>query len=330
MVTVYYDRDARLEDLAGETVAVIGYGIQGRAQALNLRDSGVKVIVGNRADAYREQAVADGFAVHEIGEAAEKSDIILFLIPDEIQGLVFEQAIRPALRPGKALVFGHGFAIRYGTVKPPDFVDLLLLAPRMPGKYVRDLFVRGRGVPAYVDVGHDHTGRALRRVLTLAKANGFTRAGVMAVTFAEETELDHFSEHFVYPLIVQALRVAYEVLVQEGYTPEAALMELHGSGELGEVLLEAGRIGLYNMIDTLASPACQVGIHFYARRVFPDEGRTLILQIIREIKDGSFARELQAEQQSQYARLRALKDEARAHGLSSVEKRLRELIRLER
>ncbi len=330
MVKVYYDRDARVEDLRGETVAVIGYGIQGRAQALNLRDSGIKVVVGNRADAYRDQAVADGFAAHEIGEAADQGDIVLFLIPDEVQGAVFEQAIRPALRPGKALVFGHGFAIRYGTVKPPDFVDLLLLAPRLPGKYVRDLFLKGRGVPAYVDVGHDHTGRALCRLLALAKANGFTRPGAMVVTFAEETELDHFSEHFVYPLIIHALRVAYEILVEEGYTPEAALMELHGSGELGEVLLEAGRIGLYNMVDTLASPACQVGIHFYAPRVFPEEGRALIRQIIREIKDGSFARELQAEQRSQYARLRALKEEARGHQLSRVEQRLRELISLER
>ncbi len=330
MVKVYYDRDARLEDLDGETVAVIGYGIQGRAQSLNLRDSGVKVVVGNRADAYREQAAADGFPVHDIGEAAQQGDIVLFLIPDEVQGAVFEQAIRPALRPGKALVFGHGFAIRYGTVKPPDFVDLLLLAPRLPGKYVRDLFLRGRGVPAYVDVGHDHTGRALRRVLALAKANGFTRAGAMAVSFAEETELDHFSEHFVYPLIIQALRIAYEVLVEEGYTPEAALMELHGSGELGEVFLEAGRIGLYKMVDTLASPACQVGIHFYARRVFPEEGRALIRQIIREIKDGSFARDLLAEQGSQYGRLRALKEEARAHALTETEQRLRQLIGLER
>jgi len=330
MVTVYYDQDARVEDLAGETVAVIGYGIQGRAQSLNLRDSGVNVIVGNRSDAYREQAVSDSFVVHEIGEAAEKGDVIRFLIPDEVQGLVFEQAIRPGLRPGKALVFGHGFAIRYETVKPPDIVDLLLLAPRLPGKYVRDLFLGGRGVPAYVDVGHDHTGRALRRVLALAKANGFTRAGAMAVSFAEETELDHFSEHFVYPLIIHALRVASEVLVEEGYTPEAALMELHGSGELGEVLLEAGRIGLYNMIDTLASPACQVGIHFYAPRVFPDEGRALIRQIIREIKAGAFARELQAEQQAQYPRLRALKDDARAHALSRMEQRLHQLIRLER
>lgn len=330
MVKVYYDQDARIEDLSGETVAVIGYGIQGRAQALNLRDSGVTVVVGNRSDAYREQAEADGFPVQGIAEAASRGDIILFLIPDEVQGAVFGQEILPALRPGKGLVFGHGFAIRYGTVRPPDFVDLLLLAPRLPGKYVRELFLKGRGVPAYVDVGHDHTGRALKRVLALAKANGFTRAGVMAVSFAEETELDHFSEHFVYPLIIHALRVAYEVLVEEGYTPEAVLMELHGSGELGEVLLEAGRIGLYNMVDTLASPACQAGIHFYSRRVFPDEARALIRQIIREIRDGSFARELQAEQESQYPRLRALKQEARAHDLGRVEERLRQLIRLER
>ena len=330
MARVYYDGDADLADLAGETAAVLGYGIQGRAQALNLRDSGVAVVVGNREDAYRAQAVADGFRVLSLPEAAARGDLILLLVPDEVQGEVYEQAIRPALAPGKALVFAHGFAIRYGVIRPPETVDLLLLAPRLPGKYVRDLYLRGSGVPVYVDVGHDATGRARRRVLALAKAIGATRVGAMEVSFAQETELDHFSEHFLYPLIFTALRVAYEVLVEEGYDPEAALMELHGSGEVGEVLLEAGRVGLDRMIETLASPACQFGIYSYAPRVVPEEARRLIREILREIRDGSFARELLAEQRQGYPRLRAMRAAAGAHPLAAAEARLRELIRLQR
>jgi ketol-acid reductoisomerase len=330
MARVYYDQDADINDLAGETIAVLGYGIQGRAQALNLRDSGLAVVVGNRADSYREQARADKFEVLSLADAARCGDVILVLVPDEAQGQIYDEAIRPGLAPGKALVFAHGFSIRYGIIQPPRSIDLLLLAPRLPGKYLRERYLNGSGVPVYVDVGHDATGRAKRRVLALAKALGATRVGAMEVSFAQETELDHFSEHFLYPLIVTAIQVAYETLVEEGYEPEAALMELHGSGELGEVLLEAGKIGLHKMIDTLASPACQFGIYSYGPQLFPEEMRRAIKDVIREIKDGSFARQLLTEQQQGYPRLRTLKDAACGHALAATETRLKQLIRLER
>ena len=330
MARVYYDQDADANDLAGETIAVLGYGIQGRAQALNLRDSGLAVIVGNRQDVYREQAYADGFEVLSLAEAARAGDVVLILVPDEAQGRVYDETIRPGLAAGNALVFAHGFSIRYGIIRPPQNIDLLLLAPRLPGKYLRERYLEGSGVPVYVDVGHDATGRAKRRVLALAKGLGATRVGAMEVSFAQETELDHFSEHFIYPLIVAAIQMAYDVLVEEGYEPEAALMELHGSGELGEVLLEAGKIGLHRMIETLASPACQFGIYSYAPRLFPDEMRRALKDVIREIKDGSFARQLLAEQQEGYPTLRTWKDAARGQALAAAEKRLRELIRPER
>ena len=330
MARVYYDKDADIDDLAGDTIVVLGYGIQGRAQALNLRDSGLPVIVGNREDTYREQARADGFEVRSLAEAARVGDVILVLVPDEAQGGVYEETIRPGLAPGNALVFAHGFSIRYGIIQPPESIDLLLLAPRLPGKYLRERYLEGSGVPVYVDVGRDATGRGKRRVLALAKGLGATRVGAMEVSFSQETELDHFSEHFVYPLIVSAIQMAYDVLVEEGYEPEAALMELHGSGELGEVLLEASKIGLHKMIETLASPACQFGIYSYAPRLFPDEMRRALKDVIREIKDGSFARQLLTEQQQGYPRLRTLKDTARGHALAATETRLKQLIRLER
>jgi ketol-acid reductoisomerase len=330
MTRVYYDQDADINELSGETIAVLGYGIQGRAQALNLRDSGLHVIVGNRADAYRDQARADGFEVLSLAEASGAGDLILVLVPDEAQGQIYEEAIHPGLAAGNALVFAHGFAIRYGIIQPPHTIDLLLLAPRLPGKYLRERYLEGSGVPVYIDVGYDATGRAQRRVLALAKGLGATRVGAMEVSFSQETELDHFSEHFVYPLIVTAIQAAYDVLVEEGYEPEAALMELHGSGELGEVLLEAGQVGLHKMIETLASPACQFGIYSYAPRLFPEEMRRAVKDVIREIKDGSFARQLLAEQQQGYPRLKTFKDAAHGHPLAATEARLRQLIRFER
>ena len=190
MVKVFYDADADLDTLAGQTVAVLGYGIQGRAQAQNLRDSGIGVIVGNQADACREQAVQEGFATYDIADASERGDILLLLIPDEVQADVYRRDLLPHLREGKALVFAHGFAIRYGLIDPPAGIDVLLVSPRMPGSYVRERFVAGSGVPAFVDVHVDASGRAWRRALALARAAGFTRPGVLHISFAEETELD--------------------------------------------------------------------------------------------------------------------------------------------
>ena len=177
-------QDADINDLAGDTIAVLGYGIQGRAQALNLRESGLAVIVGNREDTYREQARADGFEVLSLTEAARVGDVILVLVPDEAQGRVYEETIQPGLAPGNALVFAHGFSIRYRIIQPPESVDLLLLAPRLPGKYLRERYLEGSGVPVYIDVGHDATGRARRRVLALAKGMGATRVGAMEVSFS--------------------------------------------------------------------------------------------------------------------------------------------------
>ncbi|MFQ5914134.1 MAG: ketol-acid reductoisomerase [Nitrospinota bacterium] len=328
MVRVFHDEDADLDEVKEETVAVLGYGIQGRAQALNLRDSGLSVIVGNREDDYRKRAHDDGFPVFSIAEAAARGDIVIFLIPDEAQPEVYERDVRPGLEAGNALVFGHGFAVRYGLVRPPPDVDLCLLAPRMPGGYVREFFLQGRGVPAFVHAQRDATRRALKRVLALAKGIGATRAGCFEVTFSQETELDHFSEHFTYPLIVRALELAFEFLMEEGYPPEAALMELHGSGELGEVLGAASRMGLHGMLETHASPACQVGIHSHTDRVFAEgPARRLMKEILGEIRDGTFARALVEEQEAGYPDLKQKLSRARSHPLVEVEASLRRKLR---
>ncbi|MBI1929650.1 ketol-acid reductoisomerase, partial [Candidatus Poribacteria bacterium] len=291
-----------------------------------MRDSGLSVVIGNRNDDYRKRAESDGFTVYDIDNAAKQGDIVIMLIPDEIQAQVYEAQIEPGLETGNALVFAHGFAIRYGLIQPPDAVDCLLVAPRMPGGYVRDFFLHGSGVPAFVDVNHDATGKAWQRALALAKAIGATRVGALAISFAEETELDHFSEHFIYPLVIGALQFSYDVLIENGYTPEAAVMELYGSRELGEVLIEAAKIGLYQMVEKHASPACQYGIHSYSRKLFSEQTRKQIQKIIDEIKDGSFANELLAEQRSGYRKLKQMMQESRDSSLTHTEAELRERI----
>jgi ketol-acid reductoisomerase len=326
VVKVFHDGDADIRELDGQTVAVLGYGIQGRAQALNLRDSGVRVIVGNRDDKYWRQAATDGFEPFELGDAAARADVLLLLVPDEIQANVYHAQLAPHLSAGKALVFAHGFAIRYGLIQPPDEIDVLLVSPRMPGGYVRDRYLAGGGVPAFVDVKTDATGRAWPRALALAKGAGFTRAGVVHVSFAEETELDHFAEHYLYPAIIGAIEAGYRALVENGYAPEAAVMELYGSGEVGEVFLTAAKVGLFTMLDRNASPACQYGIYTHKDGIVTDENRAQIQAIIDRIKNGSFARELVDDQRNGHVQLNRLRDAAHGSDLVKAEAAVRRLM----
>jgi len=325
---VFHDEDVDPRALDGEVVAVLGYGIQGRAQALTLRDSGVPVIVGNRDDDYRARAKADGFETCDLSAAVLHGTLVLILLPDEVHARAYAEAIHPELAPGKGLVFAHGFSVRYGLVAPPPDVDVMLLAPRMPGQYVRQRFVDGWGVPAFVGVERDATGRAWRRVLGLSRALGITRCGAVESSFGEETELDHFSEHFVYPLVFATLELAFEALVDAGYAPEAALMELHGSGELGEVLQAASREGLYGMLRSHASPACQVGIaHHWTEAPGPaEEVRQRMTRVLQNIRSGAFARHLTAEECDGYPELRSWRARHSTR-LVDAEQRLRDELR---
>lgn len=328
MTRVFHDEDADPRALDTETVAILGYGIQGRAQALNLRDSGVRIVIGNRPDRYRMQADADGFRVLDLAEATAEGTLIVVLIPDEAQADVFNAAIRPTLAPGKGIVFAHGFSVRYGLIDLPLDIDVMLLAPRMPGQYVRQRYLQGWGVPAFVAVEHDATGRAWSRLLGLAHGLGVTRCGGIELSFAQETDLDHFSEHFLYPLVFRALEIAFHALVDAGYPPEAALMELHGSGELGQVLEAAAREGLYAMIHSHASPACQVGIAHHWGQAIGDESdvRARMSQVLDGIRDGRFARFLLAQQHGGYPELEQWR-QTRSAALVEAERRLTEMLR---
>jgi len=325
-VRVFYDEDADPRALDGERVAVLGYGIQGRAQALTLRDSGVDVMVGNRDDLYRDRAREDGFDVLDVERAVRESTIAILLLPDEVQPEVYRMSIAPGLEKGDAIVFAHGFAVRYRKIEPSPELDLLLLAPRMPGPFLRARYLEGWGVPAFVDVGRDASGRAWPRLLGLARALGITRCGALQASFEQETELDLFSEHFTYPLMFRALETAFECLVGAGYPEELALMELHGSEELGEVFLSAAREGLAGMLASHASPACQVGIAHYWQNALSERARERVREVLAHIQSGRFAEHLIGEAHRGYPELLRWKA-SRPERLARAERRLSTLLR---
>ena len=216
MTTVYHDEDADLAALAGETIAVVGYGNQGRSQALNLRDSGLRVVVGNVADAARGRAAAEGFEVADVADVVRRADVVMLLIPDEVMPEVYRRDVAPGLRPGGCVSFASGYNVAFDLIVPAADVDVVLVAPRMIGPGVRDRYVDGRGFPSFVAVHRNATGRAQARMLALAKGIGSTRAGCLELTMAQEAHLDLFTEQGFGPAFGLALRQSIELLVVQG------------------------------------------------------------------------------------------------------------------
>jgi len=315
---IYGDDDADLAVLADRTLAVIGYGNQGQAQALNLRDNGLQVIVGGIEDDASQRARADGFEVKPIAEAAAVGDVLLLLIPDEIQRHVYHESIHQHMGKGKTLDFAHGFNIRFGLIEPPPQVDVVMVAPRMIGSSVRQRFLEGLGSPAYVAVARDASGGAWSTALALAKGIGATRAGAIQSTFAEETEIDLFLEQATWAAISRALVFSFEVLVEQGFDPEMVALELYGSFEASEVMAEMARIGFFKQMR-LHSQTSQYGTLSRGPRVLPDRFKKTFLRALEEIRNGRFAREWQREQEEGYPNFRRLLDEALAHPLNAAE-----------
>ena len=325
MSRIYCDADADLSILAGRTVAIIGYGNQGRAQALNLRDSGLSVVVGGIQDATIEKAKADGFATMTTSGAAERGDIICLLIPDEVQQTVYREEILPHLTPGKALDFAHGYNIHYGFIAPPHEIDVIMVAPRMIGVGVRSAYLAGKGVPAFVAVQQDGSGQAWPKTLALARAMGCTRSGAIESTFAEETELDHFSEHFVWPAVFRILVGSYQFLTARGYQPEAVLMELWASKEAAEVLEQMAEVGIFQQMS-FHSPTSQYGTLTHMESCLPADLEYRMQSALDGIRDGTFAREWELEQAAGYPVFSRLKQEALSHPVNEVERRVRDLM----
>jgi len=321
----YSDEDAELSLLEGKTVGFVGYGNQGRSQALNLRDSGVSVIVGNPCDSYADQAKQDGMEVVTIAEAVRRSDIIPILIPDELQPDVYAKEIAPNLRPGQALDFAHGYNIHFGLIRPPAEVDVILVAPRMIGVQVRRSFELGGGVPAFVGVWQDATKTAWDTALAFAKGIGATRAGVIPSTFQEETELDLFSEQALWPVMLGSIVASFELLVTLVYSPEAVVMELYGSGEGAEVFREMVHTGFFRQMK-FHSQTSQYGMLTSFGKLSSDDLKQNFQAALDRIRSGTFAREFLAEQRQGYPVFRRLREQAIQHPLNDAEDRLRPVL----
>ena len=322
---VYYDQDADLSVLKNKTVAIIGYGSQGHAHAQNLRDSGVKVVVGQRpGGANYELAKQHGFTPVSAAEAAAQGDLIMILLPDEVQAAVYEKDIKPNLTPGKALLFAHGFNIHFNQIVPPKDVDVFLIAPKGPGHLVRRTFTEGGGVPCLVGIQQDATGEALKVALAYAKGIGGTRSGVIETSFREETETDLFGEQAVLcGGVTELIKAGFETLVAAGYQPEIAYFECCHEMKLIVDLIYEGGFGKmrYSISDT-----AEFGDYRTGRRIITDETRKAMKQVLSEIQDGTFARDFILECGCGYPSFKAKRRIEANHQIEQVGGKLRALM----
>ncbi|MFH1266392.1 MAG: ketol-acid reductoisomerase [Planctomycetota bacterium] len=313
------DAEASLEPLRGKTVAALGYGNQGRAQALNLRDSGVSVIVGNRDDDYRRRAEADHFEVLEIADAARAGDVLLVLTTDESQPLIWDEQIAPGIAAGNTLVWASGYNVGYELITLPEDVDVVMVAPRMVGDTVRTLYQGGKGAIAQFAVHQDSTGHAREMALALSKGIGLTRGGVFESSFREEAELDLFAEQVVWAGLTAWILECFEIGVEAGFPPELLVMELYASGEASEILGHMARNGFFRQM-TCHSTTSQYGTLSRGPDLIAKETKEKARAILRDdVKGGAFAREWSNEQAGGSRKLAALTQKALAHAMSVAE-----------
>ncbi|UQZ35338.1 ketol-acid reductoisomerase [Paenibacillus sp. PK3_47] len=323
-VTTYYEQDAELSVLKGKTIAVIGYGSQGHAQAQNLRDSGLQVVIGLREGKSFETAKNDGFEVLSVAEAVSRADVVQILMPDETQASVYKNDIEPNLKNGAALMFSHGFNVHFGQIVAPKDADVLLVAPKSPGHMVRRTYVEGFGVPGLIAIEQDATGNAKAIGLAYAKGIGCTRAGVIETSFREETETDLFGEQAVLCGGVSALiKAGFETLTEAGYAPEMAYFEcLHELKLIVDLVYEGG---LATMRDSISNTA-EYGDYVTGPRIVTDETKKAMKAVLTDIQQGKFARDFILENQSGRAFLTATRRNEAAHPVEVVGSQLREMM----
>jgi ketol-acid reductoisomerase len=325
LTTIFYDRDADPAALAGKTVAVIGYGSQGHAHALNLMDSGVKVVVGLHRQSRRWDKVGqDGLQVMEVDQAAQLGDVIMILVPDELQAKLYREKIQPSLGKGKALAFAHGFNVHFGQIVPPADTDVFMVAPKGPGHLVRRMYKTGFGVPALLAVHQDVKGECRRIGMAYARALGATRAGLIETTFAEETETDLFGEQAVLcGGVTSLIQAGFETLVEAGYQPEIAYFEcLHELKLIVDLIYEGG-IGRmrYSVSNT-----AEYGDMTRGPRIIDDHTRLEMKKILSEIRSGAFAREWILENLAGRPGFQALERLGAEHPIEAVGERLRSMM----
>jgi len=327
MATIYYDKQADLNHLRGRKIAVIGYGSQGHAHSLNLKESGLDVRVGlYPASKSWAKAEAAGLPVRTVPEAAAEADIIMILTPDIGQGKLYREEIAPAMRPGKTLMFAHGFSIRFGQVVPPKDIDVSMIAPKAPGHRVREVYVQGGGTPALLAVYQDASGHAKEDALAYAKGLGCTRAGVIETTFAEETETDLFGEQAVLCGGVSALvKAGFETLVEAGYQPEVAYFEcMHELKLIVDLFYQGG----LNYMRYSVSDTAEHGDYYAGPKIITDETRAVMRKLLADIRSGAYAEEWIEENQKGRPWFNAKRAEEANHPIEQVGRELRRMMPL--
>lgn len=323
-VTMYYEKDADLNVLKGKTIAIIGYGSQGHAQAQNLRDSGLNVIIGLREGKSFDKAKNDGFEVLSVGEATKRADVVQILMPDETQAKVYNEEIAANLKKGAALLFSHGFNVHFGQIVASKDTDVLLVAPKSPGHMVRRTYVEGFGVPGLIAIEQDATGNAMAVGMAYAKGIGCTRAGVIETSFREETETDLFGEQAVLCGGISALiKAGFETLTEAGYAPEMAYFEcLHETKLIVDLIYEGG---LATMRDSISNTA-EYGDYVTGPRIITAETKKEMKAVLSDIQQGKFARDFILENQSNRAFLTATRRNESEHPIEVVGAELRQLM----
>ena len=325
MARIFYDRDADISHLKDRVVAVTGYGSQGHAHALNLKDSGIDVIVGlYEGSKSWKRAEEDGMKVKTVDQAAKDADVVMMLIPDTVQPAVYRKYIHENLDEGNMLMFAHGFNIHYGQIIPPSYVDVTMVAPKSPGHIVRRMYSEGKGVPALIAVHQDFTGKAKEYALSYARAIGCTRAGVIETTFREETETDLFGEQVdLCGGVAELIKATFDVLVESGYQPEVAYFEaLHELKLIVDLIYEGG---IYTMWYSVSDTAKYGGMT-RGRRIINDSVREEMRKILKEVQTGEFAREWILENMAGRPSYSKLLEMEKNHPIEKVGKELRKMM----
>ncbi len=325
MPKIYYDKDADLDVYKDRTIAVVGYGIQGRGQALSLRDSGLNVIVAQREGGPNyDKAIEDGFKPMEAGKAAKKADVIMILTQDHIQGGLYRKSIRRHMKKGKSLAFSHGFNVHFDQIDPPDDIDVWMIAPKGPGALVRRQYEEGKGVPCLVAIHQDASGNAMKDALAYAKGIGGGRAGILETTFKEETETDLFGEQAVLcGGTSELVKAGFETLIEAGYQPEIAYFEcLHELKLIVDLIYEEGIKGMRQRVSDTA----EYGDYTRGPRIVNDRTRKEMKKILSEIQSGKFAREWMRENKKDRPKFNQLRKDSEIHPIEDVGQRLREMM----
>ncbi|MBI5024022.1 MAG: ketol-acid reductoisomerase [Candidatus Omnitrophica bacterium] len=325
MAKIYYDKDADLNVYEGRTIAIVGYGIQGRGQALSLRDSGLNVLVAQRPGGVNyDQAKKDGFEPVDADVAAKKADVLMILTQDHVQGELYRKSIKRYLKKGKSIAFSHGFNIHFGQIRPPADVDVWMIAPKGPGALVRRQFEEGKGVPCLVAIHQNASGNALKDALAYARGIGGGRAGIFETSFREETETDLFGEQAVLCGGTSALiKAGYETLIEAGYAPEMAYFEcLHELKLIVDLIYEGGIVGMRQRVSDTA----EYGDYTRGPRIITDRTLKEMKKILKEIQSGKFAREWMKENKNGRPNFNKYREDAGNHPVEKVGKELRAMM----